>query len=194
MPTRPNPPRSAPSRTRRTIFTAVCVLVALALAASAPNVLAPWIPINIEGVADPDRDAVDLRPRGGRRPALRRMHRVLGTAPGAVLAAGSVRRPRRTGRCSRHRPIHRMVIPGRGGLAPARAAHLPVPTAAAVAARPEQPGRPLTRGRSHHHRRAGSPRNPGVAHNSLTPQGRSPETASGPPPPNTCCCWHSVEF
>lgn len=53
MPTPPNPPRSAPSRTRRTIFTAVCVVVALALAASAPNVLAPWMPINIEGVPDP---------------------------------------------------------------------------------------------------------------------------------------------
>jgi hypothetical protein len=53
MPTPQSPPCSAPSRTRRTIFTAVCVLVALALGASAPNVLAPWMPINIEGVPDP---------------------------------------------------------------------------------------------------------------------------------------------
>jgi len=53
MPTPPNPPVSAPSRTRRTIFMAVCVLVALALAAAAPNVLAPWMPINLEGAPDP---------------------------------------------------------------------------------------------------------------------------------------------
>src|SRR6478609_8703154 len=53
MPVHTAPTSAAPSRTRRVVFTAVCIVVALALAMGAPNVLAPWVNVNLEGVPDP---------------------------------------------------------------------------------------------------------------------------------------------
>src|SRR6476660_5282142 len=48
----PAPPAS---HRRRLLFTVVGGLVGLALLTAAPNVLAPWVDVNIENLADPDR-------------------------------------------------------------------------------------------------------------------------------------------
>ena len=51
--TDPRSPTQSASRLRRVLFTVVGGLVALALLTAVPNVLAPWVNIDIEGLSDP---------------------------------------------------------------------------------------------------------------------------------------------
>lgn len=51
--TDPEPPTRSAPRLRRVLFSFVGGLVALALLTAVPNVLAPWLNVNIEGLSDP---------------------------------------------------------------------------------------------------------------------------------------------